>query len=291
VKEKETSMDTLIKAAQRAVEDLEALELGHAWQDPAREAQRAVAALASAAEDVLAPATVTPLGAGVAGDLDAYLTTAQRATYGADVARIHAAAVATYPSLAAALRNRLVTVPRIRAAAAAMAQVLNSDPGELADAWEREYLRRVAADLHAAGELEPASGALGELVPALEGRLRVALDRHGAHAREEAERRAAQEAAVAAAVAEEERRQQQEREQAARDAERAAVAARREAHVARAAAAVKRLKRLKVDSLYLSRYRAPFAADALISHLADAATDFIAAVELALDELESGRAA
>lgn len=188
------SIQTLEQAAVAALEALEALPVGEPYQAPLLAATEAIDELEAAAGEMLSPG-IEPIGRDVLADLEHFTSGVRRATFGAELAAIHRAALETHPKLARVLRSSEL-IQRVADAA----DQPNMPPDTPVRAQER-YLRMLATDLRGRNEFEPAATVLADTLPTLQQRIAAAEATHQAHAaaelaRLEHERQAAEQALV-----------------------------------------------------------------------------------------------
>ena len=186
--EKNSKTAVLVDAAEQAVAELEAIEVGEPWAaDGAATATHAVDELRKRAAVSIFPEAIEPVGADLIADFNLCVEGFAGATFGAQLAHLHERSVETHPALARFLRSPH-GVGEVAARAAAHAPVAARKPAELAAESQAEYQRAVAAQLYARGEFEPWARIFAEVVPGLEARIAAAKEPHEERAQAESER-------------------------------------------------------------------------------------------------------
>ena len=176
----------LVDAAEQAVVELEAIEVGEPWEADSSAATPVLNELREHAAAAIFPQAIEPIGADLIADFDLHVKGFAGATFGAQLAHLHQRCVETHPALASVLRSPH-GVGEVAVRAAAHAPVAARKPAELAAESQAEYQRAVAAQLHARGEFEPWARIFAEVVPGLEARISAARQPHEERTQAESE--------------------------------------------------------------------------------------------------------
>lgn len=239
------NMEGLQQTAERAVAQLEAVELGDAWADAAGETARAISELRGGAVAAVFTSSLSPTSGGTLRDLERCV----RQVDGVSVAAIVSAFVVQHGQAVAGEHLELATALRSPRGFSALRRVLGdfapriARPSSEVEAEGTETAQTaIAAQLIEAGQLEPAARILAEAVPVLQGRLDDATVNHRAHAADEAARIEAERDEADAVVQREKDEAQRQADAEAAEAERAAARARYLADQQRAAALADRVE-------------------------------------------------
>ena len=183
-------VDELIKAAAAAVEALEALPLGEAFDQTRDTAEDAIAVLEDPALRQLFP-EYTRIGADEVAAFEFHEATFSRSAYGDHVLTLHAICLEAHPTLAALLRS-LTVIERVRAHAEAGALATPDAQRAAGEAATDRYRRQLAMDLVGTPAFEPWANVLAIVSPELRRRVATEVQRREEYARAETARLAAE---------------------------------------------------------------------------------------------------